>query len=100
MAPLEKKSSRGGDCKVRDVFAVGFADYGIWVRNNSFLCEVRGCTLAGNDKANLYLHELARGNYGDFIPTLVTNCIAYGGGKGIEVARLISASRRSLTCWH
>lgn len=78
-----------GDCKVKDVFAVGFADYGIWVRNNAFLCEVRGCTLAGNGKANLYLDHLARGTYGDFVPNLVTNCIVYGGGRGIECSRAI-----------
>ena len=40
-----------GDCKVRDVFGIGFSHYGIWVRNHSFLCEVWGCSLAGNGKA-------------------------------------------------
>jgi hypothetical protein len=44
-----------GDCTVRDVFCVGFAEYGIWVRNNAFLNEIRGCSLAGNGKANLEL---------------------------------------------
>ena len=73
-----------GDTKVRDLFASGFGGYGIWMRNNSFLCEIRGCTLAGNGCANLYLSDLQRGHYGDFVPNLVTNCTVYGGGKGIE----------------
>jgi hypothetical protein len=78
-----------GDCKVRDVVAARFENYGIWVRNNTFLSEVRGCTVAGNMKANLYLDQLARGTYGDFVPNLVSNCVTYGGGKGIDCNRTI-----------
>jgi hypothetical protein len=78
-----------GDCKVRDIAAVGFGDYGVWVRNNAFLCEVRGCSLAGNGKANLFFDHLARGEHGDFIPNLAANCVIYGGGKGIECSRSI-----------
>jgi parallel beta-helix repeat protein len=78
-----------GDCKVRDVFAAKFTDYGIWVRHNSFLCEVRGCSLAGNGKANLYFDHLERGNYGDFLPNLATNCMVYGGAKGVDCNRSI-----------
>jgi hypothetical protein len=76
-----------GDCKVRNVFSAGFAGYGIWVRNKSFLSEIRGCSLAGNKKAGILIEEMDRGKYGDFIPNLVTNCIIYGGGKGIETKR-------------
>ena len=72
-----------GDCKVTDVFCASFDQYGIWMRNNSFLCEIRGCTLAGNGDTNLYLDHLREGRYGQYIPNLVTNCIVYGGGKGI-----------------
>lgn len=78
-----------GDCKVHDVVAMQFGGYGIWVRNSSYLCEVRGCTLAGNGKANLYFDHLARGTVGDFIPNLATNCIIFGGGKGIDCSRTI-----------
>jgi len=91
-----------GDCKVRDVLCAGFPDYGIWVRNNSFLCEIRGCSLAGNQKANIFLDHLATeitdmGEWvmtraGTFIPNLVTNCIIFGGGKGIETRRTIVAN--------
>lgn len=73
-----------GDCKLRDLFCAGFQGYGIWVRNNTFLSEVRGCSLAGNKTANLYLEYLDRGRSGYFIPNLVTNCMIYGGGKGID----------------
>ncbi|MEQ8673589.1 MAG: right-handed parallel beta-helix repeat-containing protein [Aggregatilineales bacterium] len=74
------------DCKVHDLFCVGFAEYGIWVRNESILCEIRGCSLAGNGKANLFFDHHRRGIHGDFVPNLVSNCVIYGGGKGIECA--------------
>jgi hypothetical protein len=73
-----------GDCKVHDVTAARFAGYGIWIREHSFLCEVRGCTLAGNGKAGIFLENQRRGPWGDFIPNLITNCIVYGGGRGID----------------
>lgn len=77
-----------GDSKVRDIFAVGFARYGISIVNDSFLNEITGCHLAGNKKANLFAKDLMRGTYGDFIPNLVANCMIYGGGKGIELNRV------------
>lgn len=73
-----------GDCKVKGVFGVGFKEYGIWVRNNSFLCNISGCSFAGNQKANIYFDTQHRGRIGDFIPNLVQDCVIYGGGKGIE----------------
>lgn len=79
-----------GDCQVRDVFCERFAGYGIWIRNNSFLCEIRSCKLAANAKANLYLDDLAGGGRGgDYVPNLVTNCITYGGGTGIECRKTL-----------
>ena len=78
-----------GDCRIIDVFCAGFEQHGIWVRNSSFLCEIRGCSLAGNGVANLFLDGLERGSYGDYIPNLVTNCTIYGGGKGIDCNRTI-----------
>jgi hypothetical protein len=77
-----------GDSKVRDIFSVGFAHYGIMMVNNCFLNEITGCHLAGNKKANFYAKDLMRGKYGDFIPNLVANCMIYGGGKGIELNRV------------
>jgi hypothetical protein len=79
-----------GDCKLQDLFCQGFAGYGIWIRNNSFLCEVESCKLADNGTANLFLDQLAgKGRGGDFVPNLVTNCITYGGGTGIACNRVI-----------
>src|SRR6266542_3382251 len=46
--------------------------------------------LAGNGRANLYLDTLRAGQYGNFVPNLVTNCLIYGGGKGIECHRAIA----------
>jgi hypothetical protein len=79
-----------GDCKLHGLFCADFGDYGIWLRNSSFLCQVSGCSLAGNGTANLFLDTLRAGEYGNFIPNLVTNCVIYGGGKGIECQRAIA----------
>lgn len=73
-----------GDCTVHDIFCVGFSGYGIWVRNETMMSEIRGCSLAGNKKANIFFDKHRRGQHGDFIPNLVTNCKIYGGGKGID----------------
>ncbi len=77
------------DSKIRDVLAAGFSGYGIWVRNNSILCSVQGCSLAGNRLANLHFDHLERGDHGDFIPNLASHCMIYGGGKGIDITRSI-----------
>ena len=74
-----------GNCRAADLFAGGFNGYGIWVRNHVFLCEVRGCGLAGNRLAGVFFQKQRRGRYGDFIPNLITNCMAYGGGKGYDI---------------
>jgi Right handed beta helix region len=79
-----------GDCKLHGLFCADFGSYGIWLRNSSFLCEISGCSLAGNRRANLYLDTLRAGQYGNFMPNLVTNCVIYGGGKGIECHRAIA----------
>jgi hypothetical protein len=79
-----------GDCKLQGLFCAGFGSYGIWLRNSSFLCEISGCSLAGNGRANLYLDTLRAGQYGNFIPNLVANCTIYGGGKGVECHRAIA----------
>ncbi|MBM4457068.1 MAG: hypothetical protein FJ011_04755 [Chloroflexi bacterium] len=82
-----------GDCQATNVFAGGFAGHGIWLRNHSFLCTVRGCSAAGNDQSNIFLDTLAeKGRSGEFIPNLVTDCMIYGGGKGIETRRTIVAN--------
>jgi hypothetical protein len=82
-----------GDCQVTNVFAGGFAGHGIWLRNDSFLCTIRGCSAAGNSKSNIYLQDLAeKGRSGEFLPNLVADCTVYGGGKGIETKRTIVAN--------
>lgn len=78
-----------GEMKVRNVSAIGFADFGIWVRNHAFLCEISSCVLAGNGKVNLYLENMHAGTFGNFIPNLIANCTIFGGGKGIECNHVI-----------
>jgi hypothetical protein len=78
-----------GDCTLDSLYVMGFDGNGIWLRDNSFLCHISDCHLAGNANTNLLLENMYRGEYGDFIPNLITGCTIYGGGKGIETARAI-----------
>ncbi len=79
-----------GDCTVSDVYAKNFSKYGIWVRNNSFLCEIKSCKLANNKEAGILMENLSRGGRGgDYVPNLIHGCIAYAGGTGIECKRSI-----------
>lgn len=73
-----------GNCKVMDLLSVGFSGYGLWIRNETMLSEVRGCSFGANQKANIFFDRHRRGKFGDFIPNLVSNCIIFGGGKGID----------------
>jgi len=74
-----------GSCAVTDVHAAGFESYGVHLTERTFLCEVRGCTLADNAVANLCLSRMgAKARVGDFVPNLITHCVTLGGGIGIE----------------
>ncbi|MFW5879586.1 MAG: right-handed parallel beta-helix repeat-containing protein [bacterium] len=82
-----------GSCNIKDVKVIGFEKYGIWLRNNTFLSTIDGCTVAGNLVSNIFLDSLAKdGRFGDFIPNTVTNSMIFGGGKGIETRRAIVAN--------
>jgi hypothetical protein len=82
-----------GDCQATNVFAGGFAGHGIWLRNHAFLCTIRGCSAAGNARSNIFLDTLAmHGRAGRYLPNLVTACMVYGGGVGIEARRAVVAN--------
>lgn len=81
-----------GNSVVRDVFCAGFGQYGVWLRGSSFLCRASGCSLAGNARANLLLDELRTGPYGSYVPNVISDCICYGGGIGIECRRAIAVT--------
>jgi len=82
-----------GSAKVKDLLVVGFESYGIWLRNNSFLSTVQACEVAGNGVSNIYLDKLTKdGRYGDFLPNTISDCMIYGGGKGIEANNAIVAN--------
>ena len=82
-----------GSAKVQDLLVVGFKSYGIWLRTNTFLSTVQGCEVAGNGVSNIYLDKLTKdGRYGDFLPNTVSECMIYGGGKGIETRNAIVAN--------
>ncbi|MGF1632474.1 MAG: hypothetical protein ACFCVE_01380 [Phycisphaerae bacterium] len=74
-----------GEARVRGVHAVGFARYGFVLRHQSLLCALNDCVAADCGVAGYYLHDLARGTRGDFIPSAVHGCLAYGGGVGFDL---------------
>jgi parallel beta-helix repeat protein len=78
-----------GDCKIENVYAEGFSKYGIWMRNNSFLCHINNCTAAANKRANIYTDSLFWSRAGEYMPNLITNCVTYGGYNGIETNKSI-----------
>lgn len=78
-----------GDCEIKNVYAEGFSKYGIWLRNNSFLCHLDNCTAAANRQANFYTDSLFWSRAGEYMPNLITNCISYGGYNGIEANKSI-----------
>lgn len=82
--------SNSGDCQVRNVLTQGFLNSGITIRDNSFLCQLDNCKSADNLRANILTSNmLNNGRGGDFVPNLITNCITYAGGTGIEVEKSI-----------
>lgn len=77
-----------GDSQMRGLYVEGFSGYGLWLRRNSFLCTIDGCSAADNGGANIFADHLERGGRGgDWVPNLITNCTVYRGGNGVEVDR-------------
>ncbi|MEM9226635.1 MAG: hypothetical protein AAGA45_01590 [Verrucomicrobiota bacterium] len=91
-ASFGSKASKSGivvdncaDCSFNEVFCLNFSEYGFLVRNGSAFCKLTNCKAANNAKANFCLSHLDRfrtGDYGDFVPNLVSSCYSYGGGTG------------------
>ncbi|MGJ3242622.1 MAG: right-handed parallel beta-helix repeat-containing protein [Opitutales bacterium] len=79
-----------GNCNVKDVLCVGLPDAGIRLEDGCFLCEVSGCRLADCGRAGVHCRDNAgHGRGGDFVPNLITHCMAYRGGVGFEIEKTI-----------
>ncbi|MFW5879587.1 MAG: right-handed parallel beta-helix repeat-containing protein, partial [bacterium] len=77
-----------GVCYAENISCVGMLDHGIVLTNNSFLCEINSCKIGGTGKSGILIKNLDKGGRGgDWVPSLVTNCIVYACGKGIETNR-------------
>jgi parallel beta-helix repeat protein len=89
-----------GDSEIRSVYARDFGGYGIWLRNDSFVNKVVGCTTSGNGQAGTFLQDnngdydrelkkfTARG--GDYVPSLIANGISIGeGGSAFAASRAL-----------
>jgi parallel beta-helix repeat protein len=79
-----------GEFSLNNLQLISFDRYGIWVRNNAFLGDIRGCRFAGNREAGLCLDHLEQGGrLGDYLPNAVADCTAFGGDTGILCNRAI-----------
>jgi len=96
--PTENKHSgiiieQSGSCVIENVTVTGASECGIWMRDRSFLCEIKSCQLADSKRAGIFLQKFdGDGKAGDFIPNLITNCTIFGGGYGIECDMAILAN--------
>jgi parallel beta-helix repeat protein len=74
---------------INGIYARDFGQYGIWLRNDCFMCEVNSCQTAGNDSAGIYLSwNNWSGRGGNAVPNLITNCKSYGeDGHAFELIR-------------
>lgn len=75
--------------KIEGVYARDFGEYGIWLRDDCFMCEVNSCQTSGNGSAGVYLYQNNfSGRGGDSVPNLITNCKSYGeDGHAFELER-------------
>jgi len=74
-----------GTSKIIDVIVLGLTGNGICLKNSSFLCEIRGCTLGKIKNSAVLLQNLSKGRAGDWVPNLISNCTVYSSGMGIEL---------------
>ncbi len=80
------------DVTLERLFARGFHKFGIHIRNNCAFLKLTGCTAGCNDMANFRMTKLSGSNdsrLGWFVPNLINNCYAYGGGHGFELNNCI-----------
>jgi hypothetical protein len=74
-----------GTSIISDVFMLGLTNHGAWIRNNSFLSRIDGCTFGKTKNSAVFFENLRQGRAGDFLPNYVSNCIVYSSGMGIEL---------------
>ncbi len=87
------KMSECGSCLFKDLTIIDFSGYGIWLTDDCFLSEIRGCNFADIRGSGVFLDQLnGIGRAGPYIPNLVSNCIFYRGGTGIECSEAIVAN--------
>jgi len=88
-----------GDCALRNVRCRQVKGYGVWIRNGSFLCTVEGCSVHECEQANVFFENLKPGRYGDFVPNTLSNCMIYGGDKGVLCRMTVCANMVGCTVY-
>ncbi len=79
-----------GACRVSKVKVQGFRDHGLWLRNNSFLCEIVSSEFVDNGVANVFCEKLREGGRGgNYLPNLFSSCRLYGGQRGFVMTHAL-----------
>jgi len=92
--------SNCGDCVVDGVYIVGMKENGVYLNDDTFLCEVKNCRIAACAESAIKLHNLAGGGRGgDFVPNHVSNCIIFQGGYGVFCSNAIVANISGVTVY-
>lgn len=93
-----------GGVDIKGIDVVGFRSYGVRVSDSSFLVRLDSCRLADNGKAHVYFDEQADGRGGFCVPNVVSNCITYRGGTGLEAKHSTVLNVLGMVCyqpqWH
>jgi len=80
------------ECAIERVMCRSFQKYGFVLRNQSAFTKLHGCMAANNQESNFRLERLngwREARIGSFVPNLVNNCYAYGGGHGFDISRAV-----------
>jgi hypothetical protein len=74
-----------GELRLVGVTAARFSATGFYLGGSCFMAHLDRCVAAFCGQHGFRLHKLERGEFGDFLPSLLTSCYAYGGGVGFQL---------------
>ena len=81
------------DCVIERVLCRDFKHFGFQIRNQTAFTKLYGCTACNNQESNFRLEGLngwwKEARIGSFVPNLINNCYAYGGGHGFDLSNVV-----------
>ncbi len=81
---------QAADFQAQDIVFKGMTRFGLHMLSGCGLCEIRGCRAYNCEEAGYCMQDLyEQGALGSFVPNLLSNCVAAGGGVGFSVRRAV-----------